>query len=222
GMLAQDGLLEFDDDVFVEFVEGVRKRLGYKRFSMVGFSTGGRVLLNYALAYPDFLDRVVLIDCAGMNEFSPLHTGPLAKVAPGLLRLAMSAPIYLNHLAVEHLVDQQGKVARWIQSWFPRSMSSSVVRYNYACLHSGMGTRLAVWRHKLPKLKLPALILWCSKDTLCPVEGAHELSALLAGSKVSILKGFHHYGLVEQPDFFVREMLPFLQEAAGRSERVSP
>lgn len=52
-----DGIT-FDGDV--EDIEGLRKALGYEKWSLYGFSYGGMVAQGYALKYPDAVSKLIL------------------------------------------------------------------------------------------------------------------------------------------------------------------
>jgi pimeloyl-ACP methyl ester carboxylesterase len=46
----------------VEDLEALRRHVGLDAFDLAGHSHGGSVALKYALAYPDRLDRLVVLD----------------------------------------------------------------------------------------------------------------------------------------------------------------
>ena len=53
---------DYSNDAYVADLEGLRKALGFERFSLVGTSMGGRISLTYAGAYPERVERTVLND----------------------------------------------------------------------------------------------------------------------------------------------------------------
>ena len=57
---------------FIEFLEQFIEALGPDRPSLVGHSFGGRVALGVALNRPDLVDRLVLVDAAGLGKTSKL------------------------------------------------------------------------------------------------------------------------------------------------------
>lgn len=62
----------------VDFLDAFYKKLGISRATLVGNSMGGWVAMDFALAYPDKVNRLVLEDSAG---YSPKRTGspPLSR-----------------------------------------------------------------------------------------------------------------------------------------------
>ncbi len=57
---AADG--NYSNDAYVADLEGLRRALGFERFSLVGTSMGGRISLTYAGTYPERVERTILND----------------------------------------------------------------------------------------------------------------------------------------------------------------
>jgi len=58
-------LLSYRVETFVDFLDGFVLALKIDRASFVGNSLGGWVAAAYALAHPERVDRLVLVDSAG-------------------------------------------------------------------------------------------------------------------------------------------------------------
>lgn len=57
---------------FIEFLEEFIRTQGLEKAALVGHSFGGRVCLGVALEHPEMVDRLVLVDAAGMGKTSLL------------------------------------------------------------------------------------------------------------------------------------------------------
>lgn len=55
----------------VEFIAGFIRKLDLERPVIVGHSLGGRVCLGVALAHPELIGRLVLVDSAGIGKTTP-------------------------------------------------------------------------------------------------------------------------------------------------------
>ena len=67
-------LLNYRVGTLVDFLDGFMKQVGVERASLVGNSLGGFAAAAYALAHPEKVDRLVLVDAAGFSlpkDFDP-------------------------------------------------------------------------------------------------------------------------------------------------------
>ena len=59
GFSVDDGIIEYRDDLYVDFVENCRKEHNIERLIVVGYSMGGRTALNYAFRYPERVEKLI-------------------------------------------------------------------------------------------------------------------------------------------------------------------
>lgn len=57
---------------------------------------------------------------------------------------------------------------------------------------------------------LPTLIVWGDRDTIIPVEHAHDAHEAIPGSRLAIIEGAGHFPHVECPEEFLDVLLDFL------------
>ncbi|MCX7679710.1 MAG: alpha/beta hydrolase, partial [Spirochaetes bacterium] len=73
---------DYSPQAYVKFLEDFLNKLNISKFHLAGNSLGGLIAWNYALAYPQKVEKLVLIDAAGY----PFRTMPpifrLAKIKP--------------------------------------------------------------------------------------------------------------------------------------------
>ena len=106
-------LIERNHEILVSFAD----RLGLERFGLVGTSSGGSVAFRYAGRHPDRVDRLVLINSAGMPrtpQTDPFRqTAATAKWAKMLIRprafweASLSRTFIHPNKAPAWLIDQQ-------------------------------------------------------------------------------------------------------------------
>lgn len=60
--------------------------------------------------------------------------------------------------------------------------------------------------------ELPALLIWGEDDQNVPIEKAHELEAKLPGSRLEVVAGAGHAVYDDDPEGFLRVLLPFLAQ----------
>ena len=74
---------------WVESLEAWRQTMGLDRFTLLGHSLGGFVAASYALAYPEHVTHLILVDAAGMTPPIDLGDGLYFHLTPQrIVRLA--------------------------------------------------------------------------------------------------------------------------------------
>jgi pimeloyl-ACP methyl ester carboxylesterase len=83
----------------IDFLEQFIETLGLGHPTLVGHSLGGRVALGVAIARPDLVDNLVLVDAAGLGRTSRLGLALVAvfERLRKLLRLPSPSPTFLAH-----------------------------------------------------------------------------------------------------------------------------
>jgi 3-oxoadipate enol-lactonase len=171
--------------------------LGIGRVSFVGLSLGGAVGMQFAVASPERLDRLVLA-CTSARFGS--RESWLERAA--LVRRAGIAPLV------------EPSLARWFTAEVP---DEAVARYR-AMLeetpvegYAGCCEALADWdfRTQLGGIQAPTLVLAGAEDVATPIEHAEQI-AEGAGARLVVLDGASHLANVEQPVAFSAAVLELL------------
>jgi pimeloyl-ACP methyl ester carboxylesterase len=183
---------------FVATVEQLAKKLGIAKFSLGGSSMGGTVAWNYALAYPERLDALVLIDAGG----APYPDDP---PPPFVFRIAQS-PVFrpaLLHLTPRMLVAAAARssVAE------PKSFNEASIDRTWELLRYPGNRQATADRYGTPRttakavdmtrIAVPTLILWGEQDSSLPVWGARWFGTHIRGSKTIIYPGIGHLPMEE-------------------------
>jgi len=61
-------LIDYKIQTFVEFLQGFMQALAIPKASLVGNSLGGWIAADFAVQHPDMVDKLVLVDAAGMRR----------------------------------------------------------------------------------------------------------------------------------------------------------
>lgn len=78
GLSSKPDVPQFDLDFFVNGVKGLADALGLKKVTLLGNSLGGAIALGYALAYPNEVERLILMAPGGIEEL------PAYMAMPGI------------------------------------------------------------------------------------------------------------------------------------------
>lgn len=192
-----------DGDRWADDLLAVMDAAGIGRAVLVGWSYGGRVML-------DFLDRYVALDrVAGLvfvdanTKNAPAHTG--AK-GGGLLQRATSDDM------AENIAGRLG----FVDACFERKPSSAdlheIIAYNMLTppqtLRDMMGRPLE--RDVLmASLDLPTLVIQGERDALCLTPSARHTARTIPGARLRIYEGIGHAPFLETPAHFNAELAGF-------------
>lgn len=185
-------------------------RLQVRRCVLAGNSFGGQIAWEAALALPEVVERLVLVDAAGY----PMKP---ASVPIGF-RLAR-VPV-LNRV-FEHVLPR-AIVAASVRNVYgdPSKVGEALVdRYHELTLRAGnrgaLPQRLAQapagpGAARIAKLRLPVLILWGGRDRLIPLEDARRFHEDIAGSELVVFDELGHVPHEEDPARTVAAVKRFL------------
>jgi pimeloyl-ACP methyl ester carboxylesterase len=185
------------------------------RFTIVGNSMGGNVAWEYALAHPEQLEGLVLVDAAGWPHPSEgaLNTSPMMK----LLRNPTLGPI-LMHLDNTQVFREGIRAAFADPSKADDAMVSRYVDLSRAPGHREIllqlqtGTRREASDAMLAPITTPTLILWGRQDHLIPVADAELFHHAIRGSEVKIFDNSGHLPQEEVADDSAAAVLQFLSQ----------
>jgi pimeloyl-ACP methyl ester carboxylesterase len=156
------------------------------RFHLAGASMGGWLAAEIALSTPDLIDRLVLVSPAGLS--SPAHPRlDFASVPPADL------PTYL-------VTDPAFIAPFWPAR--PDARLAALLMREAGATGRVMQTAEAAekrLRRALPRLRVPALILWGERDRVLPAGLAGEWKALLRDARVEVIPNGGHLLLDEFP-----------------------
>jgi pimeloyl-ACP methyl ester carboxylesterase len=216
-------------DAYTGFLAELIRRAGRGvPAAIVGNSVGGAVAMRLALTHPALVERLVLVDPAGVGQGVP-SWWRLVRFEP-LVRLLSAVPLTLTPRPVlEHVI---GAAYRRMAFADPSHVSERSVRLFAERLNSrdrihrflrnahdvvdafeGEVQRL---EHPLP---VPVLALWGRHDRLVPLHDALALLERLGELEVRIIEDAGHSPQLEAPEAFLAAVTPFLDRGATPPSR---
>jgi pimeloyl-ACP methyl ester carboxylesterase len=159
-----------------------------RRVTLLGESFGGALTLSYALAYPERVERLVIL-----NSFAHFGSKAMLNVGYHLLRATpwrmMRIVRQLNARRMHSPHTERHEIARF------HELMRETTRQGYL-------SRLKILqsydvRGHLPSLGAPVLFLAADRDTLVPaVQQARMMSALTPAGTMRVLEGHGHSCLI--------------------------
>lgn len=195
---------------YPEVVLAVLDVLGVRRVVLAGNSFGGEVAWQTALAAPDRIERLVLVDAAGY-PLSPQSVPIGFRLArlPLLNRLFES--VLPRSVIESSLRNVYGDPARVTSGLVDRYYELTLREGNRAALAARLRARLpGAEAARIRELRLPTLILWGDRDRLLPPADAARFHADIAGSRLVIFKGLGHVPHEEDPTATLVPVIDFL------------
>lgn len=206
-----------DLNTLTEFISDFMKALSIDKASLIGNSMGGGLALQMAIAHPQKVEKLILLDNAGMGSqvtsFYHLVSVPwlgrllLSNPSPQNTRIIFESVIYDHSLITSDLINLTCELGR-----LPGALDATL-----SIAHAGasiMGQRAKYWkpvRKALSDVKVPTLIVWGKQDKIIPVKHA-KIAARIPGSKVHIFDKCGHIPMFERPEEFNKIALDFLAE----------
>jgi pimeloyl-ACP methyl ester carboxylesterase len=196
--------------VYVRFVIAMLDRLGVRRAVLAGNSFGGNVAWATALAAPDRVAKLVLVDSAGypMNPKSVPIGFRIARL-PVLNRVGeVALPRRVIESSVRNVYGDPDKVTpELVELYFDITVRE--------------GNRRALverWRQapagkdpeRIREIKVPTLILWGALDRLIPPEDGAQFQRDIAGSRLVVFGDLGHVPHEEDPARTVAVVKRFL------------
>jgi pimeloyl-ACP methyl ester carboxylesterase len=198
---------------YARTVDAMCDALGVTRVAVVGNSMGGFVGAELALAFPTRVERLVLVSAAGLSiteiPHQPLRAGA-ALFAAAQPRLAGFEKTIARRPRLRRAA-MQGVVR------YPEKLSSALA--HELILGSGKPGFLPAldaltsydFRHRLPQIQVPVLIVWGENDILVPVDDAHRYERLIgANARRIVFADTGHVPMVERPSRFNELLSEFL------------
>lgn len=205
---------DYGADGMAAAVDVVAAKLGLDHFVLGGNSMGGWVAWRYALAEPERVDALLLIDAGGM----PLRKGekaPPSNIGFRLLEYPFGrwlatqiTPRALVEQSLRGSVENQAIVddamidRYWELLRFPGNREATILR-------ARMDRQLAV-ADRVGEIKAPTLILFGKKDRLINPSAAETFHERIAGSDVVLLDNIGHLPMEEAPDATATAISDFL------------
>jgi len=199
---------------FLAFLQDFVNALGFERVCMAGLSLGGGITLLYAIENPGRIDKLVLVDSAGLGKDMPIpmRLGSISflsrwlKVSRPVLEGMMKRLVYDPDVISTGLVDLYYKLLSQ-----PDAMRTiSRVLSSVASLAGAREDVLKLIRDRLNAIQAPTLIVWGKEDRLLPLEHGIYGKSQIPGSKLFVFEQCGHIPNLEKPREFNEIVLKFL------------
>jgi pimeloyl-ACP methyl ester carboxylesterase len=216
----------------VEDLRALAEKLGHKKFILVAHDWGGAVAWAFAIAHPDYLEKLVIINAPHPGVFArELRDNPAQQKAsqymlffrsPGAEQ-ALSANNYaqlVNAVLGEGLKsgafteeDKKAYIEAWSQ---PGALTGGLNYYRAARVGpaSGEGDKSGTsFAQDMPSLmvKVPTLVIWGEKDTALLTGNLEGLDKFVPALTIKRIPDGTHWVIHEKPESVNRYIREFIR-----------
>ncbi|APW41102.1 alpha/beta fold hydrolase [Rhodoferax saidenbachensis] len=194
---------------YVRFVTAVLDKLGIQSCVLAGNSLGGQIAWATAVAHPQRIRKLVLVDAAGY---------PIQSVSvPIGFRIARMPGVrsVMEHVLPRGVIQSSlrnvyGDPSRVTPDLVDRYYDMTLRAGNRQALSKRFEQRFSGDEAQIKTLKLPTLILWGAKDRLIPPDNAKRFESDIAGSQLVVFDKLGHVPHEEDPQTTVAAVRAFL------------
>ncbi|MBI2856629.1 MAG: alpha/beta fold hydrolase [Chloroflexi bacterium] len=196
-----------------KFIRDFMHTLGIPRAYIIGNSMGGILALRAALDYPSLVEKLVLVDAAGLGRrlswYLRIISLPLIGdvLEPTSLR---GARALLRNIFYDRSLVQDGLVQELYHARSMPGAKRAVLKTIRGAVNMGGLKQEWVMAKQLNELQAPTLIVWGSQDRLVPVEDARAAVQQAPGVRLHIFDQCGHWPQLEKAGEFNQMVLDFL------------
>jgi 2-hydroxy-6-oxonona-2,4-dienedioate hydrolase len=195
-------LIDYKIGTFVDFLREFMKALGIPKATLVGNSLGGWIGADFAARYPAMVERLVLVDAAGLKP-------------EGELKL----PVDLNPATLEatrKVLEYIAYDKRWVSDQLVQQVFEKRLRnsdgYTIERVMAGIFAGNQYVDGELGSIHAPTLAVWGRNDGLTPLAMGERFEKGIAGAKIVVFDQCGHIPQMEKAAEFNRTLLEFLAQ----------
>lgn len=193
---------------YARVLNTVVERYAHPRPIIVGHSLGGAVALRFAAWYPQQLERLVLVDAAGILERTAFlkHNTSLPITGdtqrPAVVQRALESVDYLRNSLVERtgflpdpmsLAFQNENAWEWLVSDSPNTNAA------YALVAEDFSEAVFT-------MPVPTFIIWGTADRVAPMRTGQMLARRLPQAQLETIEGANHVPMKSHLELFMTQL----------------
>ena len=210
GLTGPNRLNQYNFNFYNQFLDEFLLKLNVTQCIVAGNSLGGSIAWNYAIASPEKVKQLILLDASGYPKKD--EKGSLGFKLAGIPVLNQA----LKHISPISLIRKSLEDAFYNKSLVTEKM---VQQYHDMLLREGnRGAVLELFQHPMKadpaKIKLitqPTLIIWGKEDQLISYKNAALFKQDIQNSQMLVLDKVGHIPMEEAPNQVASAILEFIK-----------
>jgi 2-hydroxy-6-oxonona-2,4-dienedioate hydrolase len=193
-------LLDYKTATFVDFLHEFMQAQHISKATLVGNSLGGWIALDFAVQYPALVDKLVLVDSAGLPWMRSSATVDLNPSSIAGTRSLLESLFYDKKMVTDDFVRQ-------VFTDHMRNNDSYTIQRTLAGFASAQFED-----GNLASMRVPTLVVWGRQDELIPLAAGEKLRDGISGAKLVVLEHCGHVPQIEMPADFNHALMGFLEK----------
>lgn len=193
---------------YLKAITALMDDLGIQHFSIAGNSLGGWLAWEYTLDYPERVQKLILIDAAGVE------IGRHIPLPVRLARLPFAkkfVPLFIRKSVVAHFIEE-------VYAHPERISPGLIQRYYDLFAREGnpeafltlVNTKFVDRTAELPLIQVPTLIIWGEQDSWLPVSNAYHFLNMIPLAQLVIYEDLGHAPMEEGAEDTAEDVRSFL------------
>ncbi|MGD1936850.1 MAG: alpha/beta fold hydrolase [Cyanophyceae cyanobacterium] len=188
--------------------------IGGRSLFLIGASMGGAVAQDFAVTYPDAVEKLVLLDSAGFVG-KPLASrfliNPIGKFATN----------FLSNPKVRDGIGQRAYFApqKWAtpEAYRCGALHVTMPRWSEALISFTQQGGYTIQRDAIGKIQQPALVLWGDRDRILGTANAQKFAKTLPNNTLIWVPQCGHVPHLEQAEFTAAQIQSWLPTPAPQA-----
>ncbi len=211
----------YSPEAYADFVHALVAQRSVGRINLVGHSMGGAVSLTYAARFPAEVDRLFLIDVAGVLHRKAYVSFAIAAGLDNLLGVFAETGKAVAADAMESSSQALDPLLPWLSTSPDPSLLLRIDLVRARVLKTptriaALATILEDFGPVIAKVQAPTFILWGRNDAVASLRAGKLLKARLPYAQLRVLDGAGHDPMAQQPAAVVDFLLQGLATAPSR------
>ena len=210
GLTGPNRLNQYSFNYYNQFLDEFLLKLNVTQCIVAGNSLGGSIAWNYAIASPDQVKQLILLDASGYPKKD--EKGSLGFKLAGIPVLNQA----LKHISPISLIRKSLEDAFYNKSLVTAQM---VEQYHDMLLRAGnRAAVLELFQHpmkadatKIKTITQPTLIIWGKEDQLISYKNAALFKQDIQNSQILVLDKVGHIPMEEAPNQVATAILEFIK-----------
>jgi pimeloyl-ACP methyl ester carboxylesterase len=196
-------------DFYNQFIDAFLNAIGVQQYIIAGNSLGGSIAWNQALAYPDKVKQLILVNSGGYpkkNEKGNIGFKLASTPVVGDVLLKFT-PRGIIRKSVEDVYSDKAKVSEvLVQRYFDLLLREG----NRQATLDIFKQRKFGGSEKIKNIQTPTLIIWGEDDQLIDVSNAYLFQKDIRNCELVIIPKTGHVPMEENPTPFINAISSFI------------
>lgn len=203
--------LEYGYPLFARQLRLFMDALAIPTASLIGQSMGGGTIIEFTVSNRSRVDRIVLVDAAGLPNPLPIM-GKISNL-PGVgeAMYALSGNFIRRFALGNSFIHDKRTIT---DEFFENATRSHKVKGSSKAMleitRKDFFDKLESRIEQLGALDVPTLIIWGKDEKAIPLPTGRKMHEALAGSRLEVVDQAGHCPMIDQPDKFNKLVLRFL------------